>query len=171
MRHLPMTSLLLSRLHLISLGAFLVAVGACGPDARLSVSAPVPPPLTLDMLTVTVRDGQRVWEWHGSDFRTTSGNATPHTPEIATRTSGDAEVRFRLQAGEEVVSEGAIILPLRQDWRWGVDIHSATTDPKLQCFGCVGSRAFALAPAYRSVNRDSIWLVWGGNSISNPVVY
>jgi hypothetical protein len=166
-----MSHLCMLRLRLIALGVLLVPLAACGPDARLSVSARLLPPLTLDMLTVTVRDGQRVWEWHGRDFRSTSENGTPHTPEVNTRTDGEAEVRFRLATAEQVLSEGAIVLPLRKDWGWGVDIQLATADPRLQCFGCVGSRAFVLAPAFRPANRDSIWLVWGGNSISNPVVY
>jgi len=123
------------------------------------------------MLTVTVREGQRTWQWRGVDFRSGSDNATPHTPERSTGTRGDIEVRFRFQTGDQVLSEGTVTLPLREDWRWGVDIHPATTDPKRECFGCFGSRAFSLAAAFRPVNRDSIWVVWGGNSISNPVIY
>jgi hypothetical protein len=154
------------------LGSLLVGAGGCGPDARLSISVPLmPPPLALEMLTVTVREGHRTWQWHGDDFRSTRENATPHTPEIPTGTRGEVEVRFRLQTGDQILSEGTVALPLREDWRWGVDIRAATTDPRLECFGCVGSRAFSLAAAFRPVNRDSIWVVWGGNSISNPVVY
>jgi len=162
-------SVIASRLWV--LGSLLVGAGACEPDARLSVSAPLIPPLALEMLTVTVREGHRTWQWHGDDFRSTRDNATPHTSEISTSTRGEVEVRFRFQTGNQILSEGTVTLPLREDWRWGVDIHAATTDPRLQCFGCFGSRAFALAADFRPVNRDSIWVVWGGNSISNPVIY
>lgn len=50
-------------------------------------------------------------------------------------------------------------------------VFSRTVDPIRQCFGCFGSVAFDLLPAYRTVDHDSIWVVWGGNSISNPVTY
>lgn len=161
----------ISSRRLTVLGAFLLAAGGCGPDARLSVSAPLVPPLALGMLTVTVRDGHRMWQWDGDDFRATRDNATPHTPEVPTRTRGEAEVNFRLRTTDAIVSQGTVTLPLREDWQWSVSIHPATRDPKLECFGCVGSRAFPLAPAARPAGRDSIWLVWGGNYISNPVIY
>jgi hypothetical protein len=52
-----------------------------------------------------------------------------------------------------------------------VDLIHQTTNPDEACFGCVGSQVFPLAPAYRATGRDSLWVVWGGNSISDPVIY
>ncbi len=146
-------------------------VAACGPDARIAATARLAPPLALEVLTVTVRDGSRGWRWDGSDFRVTGDYPTPHTAAVGTRTRGEIEVGFRLQKTDSLLSEGAVTLLLREDWQWGVDIVAATTDPKLECFGCVGSRAFPLAASYRPAGRDSVWLVWGGNYISHPVIY
>ena len=70
-----------------------------------------------------------------------------------------------------MLSAGTVTLPLRRDWRWNVSVQSATTDPKFECFGCLGSQAFPLIAEYQAPDRDSIWVVWGGNSISAPVIY
>jgi hypothetical protein len=70
-----------------------------------------------------------------------------------------------------VVSTGAVSLPRKSDWRWGVDISAATTSPAESCLGCFGSQAFALAEAVRAPEKDSIWVVLTGNSIDNPGIY
>jgi hypothetical protein len=46
-----------------------------------------------------------------------------------------------------------------------------STNPTRLCFGCIGARAFPLAAAYQRTERDSVWLIWGGNYIRNPVIY
>lgn len=126
------------------------------------------PPLTVDMLTVQAKDEDRAWTWRGSDFRSSMEWPTPTTRERETRTRGDLEVSFRLQSKGQTVSEGSVTLPLRSDWRWGVQVVSATSDPGQACHGCTGSKAFPLAREYRGPERDSVWLVWGGQGISEP---
>jgi hypothetical protein len=156
------------------LGFLVLAVSlmGCGDDARISVSADLAPPLSLDMLTVTLRDRDRLLTWHGSDFRPRPENATPSTGEQDIFTSGpDLELTYQLESGGEVLSSGSVTLPRRSDWIWGVTIWARTTDPLEGCFGCFGSAAFSLAQAFRAVERDSVWMVWGGNSISDPVIY
>jgi hypothetical protein len=143
----------------------------CGDEARIGAEARLDPPLAVDMLSVTVRDGDRIWTWHGSDFRGTVESPTPGTPPRVTRTNGTLEVSFALEASDKTVSSGSITLPLREDWVWGVTVTAATTDPQEGCFGCFGSKAFPLAEGYRTPEGDSIWLVWGGNSISDPAIY
>jgi hypothetical protein len=161
-RHVSLTGLL----------GLILTLTACGDDARISLSAVLAPPLSLDMLTVTLKDRDRLFTWHGADFSARPENATPSTRDQDIFTSGpDLELQYRLESGGEVLSSGSITLPRRQDWSWGVTIWARTTDPLEGCFGCFGSAAFSLAQAFRAVDRDSVWLVWGGNSISNPVVY
>ena len=146
-------------------------LSACGPRAELAATSSLSAPLRVDMITITVRDGGRTWVWHGNSFRSTPNNATPNTPVAQTRTSGQLEFSVQLRDSGAIVGEGTVKLPLRDDWIWSVDLHNATADPRQLCFGCVGSQAFPLSPAYRSPDRDSLWLVWGGNSISHPVIY
>lgn len=156
-------------------GALLLSsllLAACGPpDALVSVSFRGSPPLALEMVTAQASDGQRSWTWTPDDFRATTEHPAPTTPERSTPTSGMLQLSISLDDHGTPVASGEIAIELRRDWRWNVDIVTATTDPRLQCFGCIGSKAFSLAPAYRAAGRDSLWLVWGGNSIRNPVVY
>jgi hypothetical protein len=123
------------------------------------------------MLTVTVQDAGRVIRWTGTDFVPRT-DARPSTPEVNVGRSGpDLVVTFRLETGGVLLSAGTITLPRRSDWRWGVILQAATEDPTDSCFGCIGSKAFLLAEAFRVPARDSIWVYWAGNSINNPVIY
>ena len=140
-------------------------------DARLSARFSASAPLSLAMVTVDVTDGTHQWQWTGSDFVATASSPTPQTPEHATRNAGTLQLRVQLSDGSVVVADGEVTLDLRSDWRWTIDIMTSTTDPRSVCFGCVGSRSVALPSAYRAAGRDSLWVVWGGNSIRNPVIY
>jgi hypothetical protein len=150
---------------------FPLVLAACGEEAEISVSADLGPRLTTEMLTVFVIDKTRVTRFTGADFRS-EGQSLPTTARVATSASGpDLEVSFTLTYADTHLSGGTVFLPRRSDWRWHVTVSAATTSPEEGCFGCLGSQAFELAQSYRAPGRDSIWLVWGGNSISNPVVY
>jgi hypothetical protein len=140
-------------------------------DSKISAVARLDPPLTVRMLTVSVRDDSREWTWRGSDFHSSLEWPTPTTTERDTRTRGEIDIAFRLDARGTTVSEGRVKLPLRPDWRWGVQVVSATLNPADACSDCSGSKAFPLAPEYRGPERDSVWLIWGGKSIREPAVY
>jgi hypothetical protein len=158
--------------RICDLALFAAVLSGCGDESRIRVSAVLPPPLSAVMLSVTVRDGERVIRWDGADFQPELPVGTPATPEVEIATSGpDLTLTYRLESEAGLLSAGSVTLPRRSDWRWHVTISAATTDPALLCFGCVGSHAFGLPEAFRVPERDSIWVVWGGNSISNPVVY
>jgi hypothetical protein len=146
---------------------------ACAEErSGISVSASLAPPLHPCLLTVTILESGRSREARGCDFATDVNWGTPHSPEWGTSTSGDLTVSFVLAdtAGAWQVT-GQATLPLRPDWRWGVQFANTTQNPAAQCFGCAGSLAFPLPPAARAAGRDSLWIVWGGNSIAHPVVY
>jgi hypothetical protein len=155
----------------ITVITLLAASTACSPDARISFSTRVGGPLAGAALTVTVEDGARRWTWTGDDFRTRTSSGAPTSPSISTPTSGTAQVTFELRDGNAVISSGTVSIPLQGDWAWNLDLIASTDDPMLRCFGCQGSQAFPLAEAWRAEGQDSIWVVWGGNSISDPVVY
>lgn len=151
--------------------ALLAACGACTADARISFSTHVGDPVAGATLRVTVEDGTRRWTWTNDDFTTSESSGVPTSPSVSTGASGTAHVAFELRDGATVISAGSIAIPLQGDWAWKVDLIASTEDPKLRCFGCQGSHAFPLAEAWRAEGRDSIWMVWGGNSISHPVIY
>lgn len=150
----------------------ILALSACGEDARISISAQLDPPLTMEMLTVRVIDVNRVISFTGADFVTDANHPTPTTTEVGTATSGpDLQVSYALENADVFLSGGTVTVPRRSDWRWHVTLSAATTGPQEGCFGCFGSMAFPLAQSFRPPERDSIWVVWGGNSISDPAIY
>jgi hypothetical protein len=161
----------MSSAHRITVIALLAASTACSPDARISFSTYLGDPLAGATLTVTVEDGTRRWTWTGDDFRTSASSAVPTTPSVSTPTSGTAQVAFELQDGNAVISSGTVSIPLQGDWIWNLHLIASTENPMHGCFGCQGAQAFPLAEAWREEEKDSVWVVWGGNSISHPVIY
>jgi hypothetical protein len=151
--------------------AMIVLFGGCSEGSRITAVARLDPPLTIKMLTMTARDDKRAWTWHPSDFHSSLESPTPTTRERETLTKGEIEISFRLGTGGVTLSEGSVSLPLRSDWHWSVQVVSATSDPGEACFACAGSKAFPLAEEYRGPDRDSVWLIWGGDSIRGPAAY
>ena len=146
-----------------------VALTGCGDDARLSVSVrSMPAPLNTSEVRYRIEAGSKAW---AATLPATSSGLSPER-EFDTPTSGSARVAFTmvLPGGREA-STGEVSVALRGDWSWGFELVAATQDPARQCFGCYGSKAFALPADLRSAGSDSLWLVWGGNSIKHPVVY
>jgi hypothetical protein len=141
------------------------------PDARLALRATLPGRLDITMLRVVATDGIQSWSFTDTDFRAL--NAVQFEgPQVATATRGTLAVRYTLvMPNGTIASEGQVTLDLRSDWGWSVSIHGDTLDPRARCFGCLGSRAFALAEPYRSTAADSVYIVWSGNSIGKYVVY
>lgn len=91
--------------------------------------------------------------------------------EFATPMSGQLDVEFTLSDHGAAVANGSVRVDLRPDWAWGFRILVDSANPTRLCFGCEGARAFPLAESHRRSAVDSVWIVWGGNSIKHPVVY
>jgi len=127
--------------------------------------------LTREMVTITLDDGQSKWRFGSSSLRSYQGAWS--TPEVKTRSEGSILVTYQFRDPEgTVVSTGHVVLDLRADWRWGIDIFHRDENPYRMCMGCFGYESFPiLDPAYRVSESDSIFVIWGGNSISNPVDY
>lgn len=87
--------------------------------------------------------------------------------EFRTPTSGTLTVEFSMGGA----SSGAVAVDLAPDRLWSFEILVDSIDPSRRCFGCAGARGFALDPAYRRTATDSVWVVWGRNSIRHPVVF
>jgi len=120
-------------------------------------------------LRVTVSENDRVFL---RDFEFVLSDARPSAGPFSTAHSGTLKIAcVVLLDGNETNGRGEIELPLRSDWRWGVDFFISQNDPIDTCFGCFGSRAFALDPALGYGEAEKLYVVWGGNSISDPVIY
>lgn len=68
-------------------------------------------------------------------------------------------------------TRGVLRLPINEGWRYEVQVAVGSENPEGRCFGCMGSVSFALEPALGYAATDSLFLVWGGTSIENPVLY
>lgn len=74
------------------------------------------------------------------------------------------------EEGEALATE-EVRLPLRSDWRYSVDCAVGQLNPYRVCFGCMGFNAKPLGPSQGFASGDSLFVVWGGTSISSPVHY
>jgi hypothetical protein len=149
-----------------------LALMACGDQARVQVAFWAREPLAIDMLRVWVSDGSRAYGLGPANFHGRGGVLFYDSPDLVTATRGTLRFTYALLASSgDTVSEGTVELPLRSDWQWGIDVIPDSINPIQQCFGCAGSRNFSLAPGFRGPRVDSIFVLWGGNSIKNPVVY
>lgn len=128
-----------------------------------------------EMIRLTFTDGKRTWKLDGSDFESDHSGSPSigKTRTFKTATAGELKVRFKLLDGEKLISSGQFEMPLRSDWAWDIDFQSspARRDPLDGCFGCFGAKVFALTEGYGMLPSDSLYVIWGGNSIKNPVVY
>lgn len=151
-----------------AIGCAAVLAG-CGEQARVSYAFFEAPGFEVELLVMEFSDGRRTVRLTASDFD--PNGSRRDTREYATRTTGRLETRFWLVQGGDTLSRGQVDLDLRPDFRFNVIFSRESEDPTKTCFGCFGRRAFELAPELQGVPADSLWVFWGGNSISSPVVY
>jgi hypothetical protein len=92
----------------------------------------------------------------------------PSSATYSTRSEGAMRVNVSLRHQGQV-SEGAFDLPLRPDWRYGIAVHLTGGEAPEGCWGCLGGKAIPLASPIGTAT--TLFVAWGGNSISRPVVY
>ena len=156
---------------LLSLGIAVTAAGCADADqAVVSYTFFAEPGFSPEALVLEFYDGRRAWQLTGDDFRDRAGRRWD-TREFETGTTGELVTSFWLVQDSDTLSSGELRIDLRADWSWNISFFREDTDPSATCFGCIGAAAHELAPVLQSVPADSLWLVWGGNSISDPVVF
>jgi hypothetical protein len=141
----------------------------CGSDeSRVSVIYEGGARVPSEELQVTIEEPS-----HHLTFE--AGNLSSPTvtvvPSLRTSSRGSLQIDYTMIDGTTQMSSGGVNLDLRPDWEWGVSIQADSLNPVQRCFGCFGSKPFPLLSQYRRNARDSIWVTWGGNSISHPVIY
>jgi hypothetical protein len=148
-----------------------VAFGCEDEDEALVSFSILSEPGRLDSSTVTVRfsDGGGSRTVLGDDFAGDDRRAD--TREYATRTRGTLEVFVEVDTDAGRVASGTLDLPLQPDWRWSINLFLDEQNPHETCIGCFGYVSFPVLESYRTSPAESLWMTWGGNSISNPVVY
>ena len=155
---------------LLLIGCVAVAAACGGEESRIQFSVQGDVEVLRPLLTVTASAGDWTLVVDGDEIATAESPA--RSPEFDTPSSGTLTVEAVLrEPGGPLLADGSIELELREDWVWGVDIHLAGADPAAMCFGCLGSAAFPVPDTLTGDPADSLHIVWGGNSISDPVVY
>jgi hypothetical protein len=128
--------------------------------------------VNVPMLHITYNHGATARTLRDSDFHFDSTSQQYLTSTFATPLAGTLSLNVLLtDTTGDTVSSGSAAIPLRPDWAWGIDIFPSHTNPYLYSFGVVGYQAFPLRPAYQDSLSDSLYLLWGGNSIKHPVIY
>lgn len=117
-------------------------------------------------------DGKQVRTFGRSDFDLPDALEQFDAGPFRTATSGDLHIACSIMgAGGETSVTTAVTLRLRPDWRYGVDCAAGPHNPYRACFGCMGYAAQPLGPEQGFAAGDSLYVVWGGTSISSPVLY
>ncbi len=160
-----------ARWFVYSLG-IAVTGSACGDADQASVNYTFfeDPGFSVDLVVLEFSDGSLTRRLTGDDFDDEMGSRRD-TRDFETRTTGELVTSFWLLQGSDTLSSGELSIDLRSDWAWNISFFRADESPSGTCFGCVGAEPYKLAAAAQSAPTDSLWLVWGGNSISDPVVF
>lgn len=176
----PLTSRPVRRLPLLLLlpACALTACESADGEARAQIqyrteTGPGGEPAIVPLADVSaeIRDGRGRRLVRGEEF-TVVAPSFAHSDELPTARTGTLRVEARLdRAGEGPVVLGEVRLDLREDWLWTVTMWFTDGDPTETCFGCIGVESFPLPDGVGRSPADSLWLVWGGNSISAPAVF
>ena len=84
--------------------------------------------------------------------------------------AGGVDLSCAVSAGG-ASTRGTVGLALAAGWEYTVDCAVGDENPAAACFGCQGTRAFALDPALGRPPSDSLFVTWSGVDPENPVVY
>jgi hypothetical protein len=121
----------------------------------------------LPQLQIEIQNQNESLGVNGTELVATADYQQRHSDWIETA-GEEFTVRFTFVAADgAALSDGEVSVEVRLDWEWDVQFHLAAEDPAGRCFGCEGSHAYPLA----GDSGAQIFIVWGGNSISDPVVY
>jgi hypothetical protein len=138
-------------------------------QARAAFSGPLLP----CRLSVTFQESNRRFEAHLGTSYDLSGTIIHFESALcSTGTRGMIDVLFKLLTPQGArVCSGQVSLPLTIDNKYEVILMNQAEDPSRAWWGITGSKSFPLPPADRRSESDSLWVMWGGNSISNPAIY
>jgi len=139
------------------------------------------------LISISVNDGVSRYYLNGDMFSRDSVSAIDpsdpltmpsvryglFSPALETVTSGDLEIDIDFTDDKDsVLSNGELTLPLKPDWEWMIMINFTTRQLTGKgCRGCDGFEEIAVPESLKFAEGMRLFIVWGGNSISNPVVY
>lgn len=121
------------------------------------------------LLTLTARSGGWLVEVTGAEL---GGGASQVSEAFELPDRSTVVIRAALaRPGGEPLDSVTVELDIRRDWIWKVDVFLTDRNPFDSCLGCVGYRVVALPEELVPEVGDSLYVVWGGNSIRDPVTF
>lgn len=132
---------------------------------------------SADELTITTTGTNSGLNITKSDFTGSEGDHFPgSTKNFNIDTDGILTVTFSILNENSELTDGEFELELREDWQWSVNFQkgSANYNPLDGCFGCQFYESFGLnqeALGNTEIEADSLYIVVGGNFVSEPVLY
>lgn len=130
-----------------------------------------------DEIFILINDSKSRYEITEEDFTGSENNSFPGTTKTyGTATDGSINIIFSFHNQSIELASGEFALELKEDWLWGVNflVASAEFNPLTSCLGCQSYKSFKLQPEALSNTDevpDSLYVVFGGNYISEPVVH
>lgn len=129
-----------------------------------------------DELSITTTGTKSGLNLSKNDFTGNDSQGLGSTNSFSTDNDGLMTVSFTFINETSVLSDGEFELDLREDWQWSVNFQIGTADfnPLDNCFGCQFYESFELNPESLSSSEseaDSLYVILGGNFISEPVDY
>lgn len=103
-----------------------------------------------------------------SDFSTKNLSMGPFRVSTYGKLSVSAQL---VNPKKEPVVTNTIELPLHSDLEYSITVSIGNSNPINTCFGCVGSKPVSLESILNFATTDSLYIVWGKNSIKNPVYF
>lgn len=127
--------------------------------------------ITKDDISIEYKDNDFSYSINGKDFFVDKYFAQQHTDKYETSKKDTFYISFRITKMGETIAKGNLSLLLKNDWSWQIDFHIADKNPIYGCFGCQGYKSFPIDLDYKSSPSDSLYVIWGGNYITFPVIY
>lgn len=160
---------------LAAVAALAVPLIGCGEEDdlgfRLSLRTAGYEEVLNPLLTVTATSGD--WEVTATGAELTAAeDGSGHAWTVDTPRAGMIGIHVVLrEPGGTLLAETDVGLAIRSDWEWDVTVQLADRNPTEMCFGCIGHVAVPVPADLIPDVPDSLYVVWGGNWIHNPVVY
>jgi len=126
-----------------------------------------------DDISVSIKYSDSLYEYSltNQDFFVGKGYGMPHTIKYATAREGYSTIEFRIDKLGENLSSGKLKIPLRKDWARDIYLQISSEYAMKGCWGWNGYKSFPVLGKFKQSTGDSLNVVWGGNSISSPVIY
>ena len=127
--------------------------------------------ITQKDIEIEYKDSIFNYSIFGSDFFIDEYLHQPHTIKYETCRDGFSSISFKLIKNGKIISTGNLSLPLEKDWDININFFVMDENPINGCFGCRGYKVFPVEKEFRKSENDSLYVIWSGNYIANPVVY